>query len=223
MIFHVPMVIGFALAFAGIPYYDNFLWICHIPSPPIGQSYRYVFAIALIPVTVAIVLSATAMFLVYIKVRRQSQTANRWRLGNGGGADGKLARRVFWQSFFFVVALYGSWPILVLAEYSGDNRRLYELYGFWVVALTLAPLQGFFNFFVYTRPKMLRYWKQCRQRHPRSPSQQTQSRWTKSSFLVAFRRLHAVSIFFGSQNGTEAEATSPEDSDGVLMNNDSQK
>lgn len=162
MWFHLPSLVGFALAFAGIPYYDNFLFICHVPCPPVGPNYIYNNAIALVPISVAIVLSAFAMFAVYVKVLRQSRTANRWRFGKGGGANGKLVRKVFWQAFFFVVALYGSWPILILAEYSGNNQNFFQLYWFWVLTLTLAPLQGFFNLFVYTRPKMMRCWKQWR-------------------------------------------------------------
>ncbi len=106
MWFHLPALVGFAFAFAAIPYIDNFVWLCHVPGPPFASSFRYIDAIVLIPITVSMIASALGMVFVYFKVLRQTRTSNKWRFGKGGGAGGKLARKVFWQAFFFVVALY---------------------------------------------------------------------------------------------------------------------
>jgi hypothetical protein len=212
---HLPTVLGIALAFAGIPYYDDFLWICHIPSPPVGQSYLSNDVLVLVPFTTSIGLSAIAMFMVYIKVLRQTRSANRWRFGDGGGANGKLARKVFWQAFFFVVALYGSWPISLLAIYSGNDGKINGLYWFFVLTFTLAPLQGFFNFFVYFRPGLVRYFKQRRRRRRRqqnAPTPNAENRWRRIGFrfTLSTNGRSFVSLLFGSKQRMTGEM-SPDD------------
>lgn len=102
--FHLPSLAGLALAFAGIPYYDNFLWLCHIPPPPIGQSFLYNDGIALVPISAAIVLSAIAMFMVYIKVyccKLEPQT--------GGGLEIVAAQAASWLARFSGKLSFLSW------------------------------------------------------------------------------------------------------------------
>lgn len=194
--FHFASVVGFALAFAGIPYYDNFIWLCQIPSIPIIETYRYMFIFVFYPIVIAILGSGVAISLVFLKVRKVSQASKRWlfsyRGGNtGGGVGGKMARKVFWQAFFFLLALYGTWPLLMIAEFSSKNVvKIYEHHWVWQLTLALAPLQGFFNFFVYTRPKIMSYLRQLfrkRERQaPTTPKPRNMS-WARKGMRVPLR------------------------------------
>ncbi len=55
---HIPgLIVGFALAFAGIPFYSNDIWGCYIPPPPLVEDYRYIVIFAVLPKGIAIAIA----------------------------------------------------------------------------------------------------------------------------------------------------------------------
>mmetsp|Transcript_7121 Transcript_7121/g.16668 ORF Transcript_7121/g.16668 Transcript_7121/m.16668 type:complete len:410 (+) Transcript_7121:854-2083(+) len=62
---------------------------------------------------------------------------------------------VFWQSVFYLFAMYVSWPILVVAIMNADS----EDYGFWMALSILAPLQGWLNMLVFIRPRISKWYR----------------------------------------------------------------
>ncbi|KAL3938619.1 MAG: hypothetical protein SGBAC_006513 [Bacillariaceae sp.] len=60
---------------------------------------------------------------------------------------------VFWQSAFYLFSYYSCWPILLVGVMIADSQN----FAFWMAVSTLAPLQGFFNMLVYTRPRFTKW------------------------------------------------------------------
>lgn len=80
--FHVPpVVIGLALALAGLPHYTSILVACHIPPPPIAVNQTLLNVFVLIPIATVMVLCTGSMVFIYYHVWKQDRAANRWRLG----------------------------------------------------------------------------------------------------------------------------------------------
>lgn len=78
----------------------------------------------------------------------QSHQANR-------SIDG-LEREVFYQSLFYLSALYFSWIFLLAATIVGNpyvKSDASEHYGLFLLCLTVLPLQGLWNCLVYFRPR----------------------------------------------------------------------
>jgi hypothetical protein len=69
----------------------------------------------------------------------------------------KVVRAVFWQCMCYLCAFYISWPLLISAQYQANSDT--AGYYYWCIVLFLAPLQGFWNFLVYSRPKYLKLWR----------------------------------------------------------------
>eukprot|EP00980_Cylindrotheca_fusiformis_P030139 scaffold24450_cov122-Cylindrotheca_fusiformis.AAC.1 len=97
--FHVPaLLVGFGLAFAGIPYYENIFLLCHIPPDVELSSWTSsgveplsitrtdsnglltIFSIA--PISVVFIVGGVNMIVIYLHVRKQDRAANRWRMGH---------------------------------------------------------------------------------------------------------------------------------------------
>jgi hypothetical protein len=187
---HIPaLIVGFALAFGGIPVYGNHLWGCYVSPPPLEEPYykNVIFA----AICTAIAILTVNMVLVYWSVRKQMLAARKSRMSWVGRNDSSLAgnaaasgdlpmnldasdasfqprrrdmgemviqkmeRQTFWQALFYLAAFYLTWPILLAPTFiqrggEGDN------YPFTLTVLILAPLQGFLNFIVYARPRILK-------------------------------------------------------------------
>lgn len=68
----------------------------------------------------------------------------------------RLQRATFWQSLFYLGAFYFSWFVLAVVNVSFVNDRVALVpYWCWALLSFVAPLQGFTNFFVYVRPKLI--------------------------------------------------------------------
>lgn len=70
-----------------------------------------------------------------------------------------LASQVARQAAYYILAFYISWlPTTVMRTYTATNKPL----PYWVVisVVVVAPLQGFFNFLVYIRPRVTKYQKE---------------------------------------------------------------
>ena len=67
---HLPLIAGLALAFGGLPLYDNAGWLCYIKPPPLAENYRKTLIFGILPVSVAVFVTTINMLCVYFKVRR---------------------------------------------------------------------------------------------------------------------------------------------------------
>jgi hypothetical protein len=99
------------------------------------------------------------MGFVYYHVRAQAQASQKWSMQKG--APSGLQTRVFYQCLWYVLSFLTSWPILFAVYLASIDVN--GPYGFTLIIAMLAPLQGFNNFCVYLRPKLL-HWKAVRDR-----------------------------------------------------------
>jgi hypothetical protein len=51
------------------------------------------------------------------------------------------------------MAFYLTWPPYLVLQYSWASDKYFAHYGLILTAGMMAPLQGFWNFFVYIRPR----------------------------------------------------------------------
>ncbi|CAB9501871.1 expressed unknown protein [Seminavis robusta] len=104
-----------------------------------------------------------------------------------------LSSQVFWQAFYYVVGFYITWitPTVLRMLQTIDKPV-----PFWVVMCMsiLLPLQGFFNFLVYVRPRVVQY----RNRHPENG--------LFNAIARAVRRTITVMYVSDSRAFTETEA-----------------
>jgi hypothetical protein len=78
---HIPgLVVGFALAFGGIPWYENDLWGCYIPPPPLVEDYLVIVIFGVIPKCISIAIATVNTGLVYWAVRKQMIAASKWTI-----------------------------------------------------------------------------------------------------------------------------------------------
>lgn len=201
----LPLSIGVGLAFGGLPFYKNAVFACHIQNPPIAKTWYPIVFLVFVPIFSAILFTTGMMVRVYLKVRKQSRKAARWKFpsfrlrqevvgknvtspeddGRSGivrrpsseeqgcstarprhtsrGTMGNLEREVFYQSLFYLFVFYLCWIFLLVATLEAspsirDSLDLDRLYGFFVAALAIAPLQGFWNCCVYFRPRIIARW-----------------------------------------------------------------
>ena len=150
-----PLLIGLGLAFGALPTYHWMDYGCHIlpysPKYDEGKLWSMLVFVVL-PLGFSIASISAAMLIVYWKVSRQTSQAKKWQLGKG--SINKLESQVFWQCLFYVLAFYITWPILFsayLASVDVDGPL-----GLTLTVAFVAPLQGFDNFLVFVRPKLLR-------------------------------------------------------------------
>ena len=87
---------------------------------------------------------------------------------------------------FYLSAFWISWPILLVSNAKSDSGE----YPLFVVVMLLAPIQGFSNFLVYVRPRIL-----CRFRQrKRLKSNTTPDTHISSSFSGRFFRQKSVRL-----------------------------
>jgi len=90
--FHVPvLIVGFGLAFAGIPFYDNIEFFCHIQLPFKIETAKGFVSISnatdetpvnifsLIPISMVMIVGGVNMIIIYYHVKKQDKAANKWR------------------------------------------------------------------------------------------------------------------------------------------------
>ena len=238
-IFLPPLIVGLALACAGIPHYENVLYGCYIAPPPIAPDYVNLVVFAVLPICVAILTLTVNMVAVYAAVRQQAIKASRWRgtpsLATTNAADlntsavslnptdshetptaprnsrtwsirgsalftrslssirrtrkpqnaiDRMERQTFWQAIAYLAAFYVTWPILLASNLSRDIAVVFP---FMIVALAMAPLQGFLNFVVYIRPRVQQHLRERKKRakqrreEQRSPEISTESEGASNS------------------------------------------
>lgn len=108
----------------------------------------------------------------------------------------QLTNQVFWQSILYCAAFYITWtfPTVLRSQQAMQKSPPYFV---WVGVVIFSPFQGVFNFFVYCRPRYLRY----RQKHPEMSVGQLLSRVLfkkrRKSAAWAADRMHHISTFLG--------------------------
>ena len=135
-------VLGAGLAFGAIPFIGPQFGVCGV-LPPLTTSQWQVSLFYAGPVSFTLVVLAVATAVICYKVYQQQKKAKKWM----ANVSAKLSRRVFWQSFWYVMAFYMTLaPMLFTFYIEFESPQHYWLL---VLAATLAPLQGFINFLVY--------------------------------------------------------------------------
>jgi len=171
-LFLFPMAVGFAFAFAGIPFYDSLnLWCNNTASywPDIG-------------VAIAIGLATIVMTLVCWDVYTKEKASMKWKRRAGGASgDGRqtLSSQVFWQSFFYLMAFYATWSPYLGLQYAWAGGSSFTNYGLILTAATLVPLQGFWNCLVYVRPRHMKKAKEALSRRIQTSKTASRLSWTK--------------------------------------------
>ncbi|KAL9183978.1 hypothetical protein ACHAXT_002064 [Thalassiosira profunda] len=203
-LFLTPIAVGLAWAFAGIKFYDSLNLWCNNTA-----SYWPDIPVA-IAIGVATIIMALVCWDVYKKEKASakwrggaaavnSSTAateqneskrccgiipKLSRKGTSGGDNGRqsLSSQIFWQSFFYLLAFYLTWPPYLALQYAWAGGRSFTNYGLILTAATMVPLQGFWNVLVYLRP---RYLQKRRDKATRTGTTSNTSTQTKSSGIWA--------------------------------------
>ena len=176
---HLPAVIGLALALAGIPYYAQAIWGCYLQPPPIADAF-HVSVFFMLPIASVVAIATINMLIVTLAVRRNLRRSRKWRRG-GGNKSQDLETQVLWQAAFYLSAFYVSYPLLIATN--TREATVSSQYWLYLTAITLAPLQGFSNFLVYVRPRVMRWVHRSRADRKRRlrRSQQTRGSSTDSA------------------------------------------
>ena len=101
-----------------------------------------------------------------------------------------MEQELFWQCLFYLGAFYISFTFLLLSQLEKQrfNKPL------WVFIMIFAPLQGFWNFSTYFRPKVARYYQAWRlQRWQRANEKRCESTSTTGNRTSCVTATHANS------------------------------
>jgi hypothetical protein len=79
MLFTVPTVIGFSLAFGAMPFYGSFVFWCHIPAPPLGDQWWPTYFFFLGPAFFVMAVVTLVMGYICLSVRRIATASKKWR------------------------------------------------------------------------------------------------------------------------------------------------
>jgi len=149
LVFGTALFVGISLACGGIPFYEANLFICYIHAPPFTTSWIPITFFFFIPICSAIIGITIFTFLLYRFVFATNHAASKWRLATAAGKKkvrNKMQEQVFWRCFWYLLAFYLPWPILLVANFVELNESNYP---FWVALAIFAPSQGFLNSLVY--------------------------------------------------------------------------
>lgn len=150
----IPLTVGTTLAFGILPVHSWIEYGCHLLPYPDGDLWKIVL-FAVLPIGFSVLCISSTMILVYCIVRRTDEASRRWRFGaSPASKKASMRSQVFWQAILYTVSFYVTWPIMLAVYVSGADTRS-NSFGFAVLVAFVAPLQGFSNFLVYIRPRML--------------------------------------------------------------------
>lgn len=140
-LFISPIVVGLTFAFAGIPHYGNMMIWCNNTAEFWPE----------IPLIAAIAAATIIMSALCCHVYRQESRTTQFT-----GASTGFSGRVFEQACWFLAAFYFTWLPYLLLQYLWASGRAFYSYGLILYASTSIPLQGFWNWIVYSRPRYFR-------------------------------------------------------------------
>lgn len=181
-LFVPPLVIGFALAFAAVPYVNIAWTVCQPRVTPVKDNPFKIIFLLLLPVGLSTVSILILLFVIYWKVRNQMRRGSRWSASShlAGSASSqektsaqltttntrseapkrerssqeRLECEVFYQCVSYAAAYGLTWPMLLWAQVQGENMD-YPMW-FWIIVCIVAPMQGLSNSLCYFRPYMSR-------------------------------------------------------------------
>lgn len=139
-LFVCPISVGLVLAFLGLPHYDNMILWCNNSADWWPE----------IPMAIAIFIATVMIVLVCNKVRKTDSASKHT---TNGAARISISSLVFWQSFWYLMVFYATWPPYLVMQYLWASGRAYTSYGLILFAGTVVPMQGIWNFIVYVMRK----------------------------------------------------------------------
>eukprot|EP00804_Cyclotella_cryptica_P008353 CCRYP_018338-RA/>CCRYP_018338-RA protein AED:0.29 eAED:0.31 QI:0/1/0.66/1/0/0.33/3/1352/190 len=154
----------------GIPFYDNMILWCN-------NSARYW------PESPVIFSIATATFVmgdVCQHVYKNTRATRRY-----SASRGRISKTVFMQACWFTGAFYITWIPYVALQYMWSSGRALTNYGFILYAATSVPLQGFWNFVVYIRPRYIKGAVQMVPNFPRAVTSRVSIVPRRSAVVIA--------------------------------------
>jgi len=180
----VVAVTAFGIAIAGLPlklYNNSNVWCWIAPNDRMNSNvnanfYRWAFfyvELWLIIVIVTVIMMAVVVNVVQTanKTTRYSvQTTNKTTRYSFRGKDAKLSTTVRKQALYYVSAFYVTWLALTILRIL-QTADVQVPYAIFVLAVLLTPLQGFFNFLIYIKPRYLRYRRRRRKEQQKKNSQ----------------------------------------------------
>jgi len=168
----VPLVIGFGTSIAALLldlFHGAVLWCWIAPNHEGNNNYNlYRWLLFYGPLWFCIVAVTVIMCALHRSVKKV-ETKTLEYAAKGSRQKNSLARQVFWQAFWFVGVFYLTWM------FSTISRIVEAIMGFIPYPLEVlqsisVPAQGLGNFFIYFRPRYLRYRKRKQQQqqiHPK--------------------------------------------------------
>ena len=141
---HVGVVaVGVTLTVLSMPYVGAQFGVCGLLQPPATATFWPVVLFYTAPVSVVLLTLTLVTILICNKVYRQQRRAKKWMFD----PNMTLTRKVFWQSFWYVMAFYLTLPFLLLSYYMRFETS--QHFGIFVLVAVFAPSQGLMNSLVY--------------------------------------------------------------------------
>ena len=146
--------VGAALAFAAIPYIGAQLSVCSLLVPPGTATLWPATLFFTIPVSCVVLVLSFATGTICWKVYRQQKKVQKWMASR----NMELSKKVFWQSFWYMVAFYLTIPWLLFNYYVQFRSSTHVLVHGFAIGF-LLPSQGLLNSLVYFQRQ--RGWTRC--------------------------------------------------------------
>lgn len=205
-LFAPPLILGFGLSFAVIPFVDIGWSVCQFDVYPNDEYLWSLLLFGLVPILGALCMILALLLFIYCKVRSQMVRGQKWNMSRFKpvtpqgrpeapqrvSAQQRLERDVFWQCVLYAAAFCITWPILAVAEIEGNNFDMPM--GFFVVVALVAPIQGFNNSLCYFRPFRRKKTSSLRGPHENIPSMTSsiQKRFNRVSHFLRSSVFRAV-------------------------------
>lgn len=163
----VPLLMGLVPAFVltvGLDIYEPFGPLCFMAQPAIGMIDN------LLPILVGTVVTVL-MFLMYRSVRQKEKAMERYThrsstltSSSTNTSRNRLqkTRMVAIQGIFYCIPFYITWTPALVFTFLHQILEIPVIYELFVLFCILEPAQGFFNFLVYIRPNVMRYYRSRR-------------------------------------------------------------
>jgi hypothetical protein len=209
-LYGVPLLIGVGLAFACIPFAGPTYSVCWIPDLKLVIIFGIVPIFSGIALCTLCMGSVCHFVIKQSRASRrwtfsatsvQSTSQNfSWRRNasapasdgtNTGGhgevrqSRGSFSRRPFvlYQSFYYLASFYITWSVALIPHFFFRSQAAFQSYWLWMLWVTFAPLQGFWNALVYLRPR----WKQKQREAALMRAASTSQQMVVGSFWARFR------------------------------------
>ena len=152
------LTVGFGMAFGALPFISAQFGVCGI-LPPLTADQWQVSLFYTAPVCIVLFILTAVTVMICLYVYKKHRRVRKWMVESNRKLS--LTRKVFWQSFWYVMAFYLTLPCVLVTFYVEYKSQ----HDFWllVVAAVLAPLQGLMNALIYFQrsrgTRLSRCWK----------------------------------------------------------------